>query len=115
LAEGKAQIEREKALHVDPELRRERLIEAEPLAQLLQEHFVSRARLACHDLRGVTGSCPDQQKIEDRDREEDDNSFRNAPGKFNDKCHVLPASIDRDLNLESLFSDPRTTRRHCRA
>ncbi|MGY4367426.1 phage protein D [Bradyrhizobium sp. LB1.3] len=86
LAEGEAEVERHDALDVDEELLGQRLVEAELLPELLDEDLVTCTGLARHHDRGVAGRKPDQEEIEDDDREQDDHALQGTLSDEGEHC-----------------------------
>jgi hypothetical protein len=72
LAIAEAEIEAQHALDVEPELLGQRAVEAEALAQLLQEDGVARAGLASHDLGGIARREAQQEEVQRGDGDQDD-------------------------------------------
>jgi hypothetical protein len=78
LAERETEVERHDALDVNEELLGQRLVEAELLPELLDEDLVTGAGLARHHDRGIAGRKPDQEEVEDDDREQDDHALHDT-------------------------------------
>ena len=92
LAKREAEIEAENAFDVEKQLHRQRLVETEFFAQLRQENLIACAGFARHHQRRVARRHPDQEEVENDEREKDDDGLRDPLG--DEGNHILPLALE---------------------
>src|SRR3546814_12092342 len=80
LAEGIAEIEGGDTLYIDEQLFRQRLVEAEFLAQLGDEQRVGGTGFTGHHHRGIAGGGADQEEVQNDNRQKNDDSLNDTLG-----------------------------------
>ena len=78
---GEAEVELRHMAEIDAELGDQRLVEAELLAQLVDQLLVRRPGLAGDDAGRVAGGGVDQQEADHRDRQHDQHHLDQAPAE----------------------------------
>ena len=92
LAKRESEIEAENAFDIEKQLHRQRLVETELLAQLRQENLIACAGFARHHQRRVARRHPDQEEVENDEREKDDDGLRDPLG--DEGNHVRPIALE---------------------